>query len=234
MFGLKPRTRCGCSTRIVGGAFGSGLRPQYQLFLAVLAAPELERSVRVVLTREQMFSFGLPAGGAPDASRSAPSADGTLQALRHDAVAETSRFEDYQEVVVNWSGLLYRCDNVALDLQARASSTRPRRATCARPARSPASSPSRSRWTSWPTRPGIDPLALRLKNYAERRDRRGQAVRLARSCAPASTQGAERFGWAKRTPEPRSMREGRELVGWGMATGVWEAMMHAVERHARR
>ena len=42
----------------VGGAFGSGLRPQYQLFLAVMAALELKRSVRVVLTRDQMFTFG--------------------------------------------------------------------------------------------------------------------------------------------------------------------------------
>ncbi len=42
----------------VGGAFGSGLRPQYQLFLAVMAATQLQRSVRVVLTRQQMFTFG--------------------------------------------------------------------------------------------------------------------------------------------------------------------------------
>ena len=54
----SPRTRCACVSPYVGGAFGSGLRPQYQLFLAVMAAQELKRSVRVVLTREQMFTFG--------------------------------------------------------------------------------------------------------------------------------------------------------------------------------
>src|SRR5205807_3630328 len=98
----------------VGGAFGSGLRPQYQVFLAVLAARELKRSVRVALTRQQMFTFGhrpttwqrVVLGASPD---------GRLDALIHEAVAETSRFEDYSEPVVTWSSLLYRCDNVRTD-----------------------------------------------------------------------------------------------------------------------
>ena len=97
---------CACSRRYVGGGFGSGLRPQYQLFLAVMAALDLERSVRVELTRDQMFSFvhrpetitSVMLGANPD---------GRLVALKHDAVQGTSQFEDYQEVVVNWSGLLY-------------------------------------------------------------------------------------------------------------------------------
>jgi xanthine dehydrogenase YagR molybdenum-binding subunit len=97
----------------VGGAFGSGLRPQYQLFLAVMAALQLQRSVRVVLTRDQMFTFShrpetinrIALGATPD---------GRLTAIRHEAIAATSRFEDHQEVVVNWSGLLYHCDNVLL------------------------------------------------------------------------------------------------------------------------
>jgi xanthine dehydrogenase YagR molybdenum-binding subunit len=42
----------------VGGAFGSGLRPQYQTLLAALAARALKRSVRLVLTRQQMYVLG--------------------------------------------------------------------------------------------------------------------------------------------------------------------------------
>jgi xanthine dehydrogenase YagR molybdenum-binding subunit len=103
-------------SRYVGGAFGSGLRPQYQLFLAVLAALELKRSVKVVLTRQQMFSLGhrpftlqhLALGAARD---------GTLQAIRHAVYAGTSRFEDYIEMVTDWSGLAYRCDHVLLEQQ---------------------------------------------------------------------------------------------------------------------
>src|SRR5690606_25259868 len=100
----------------VGGAFGSGLRPQYQLILAVMAALKLERSVQVVLTRQQMFTFG----HRPETWQRiqlAAERDGTLKAVVHEAVAETSRFEDYVEVVVNWSGQLYRCDNVRLGYQ---------------------------------------------------------------------------------------------------------------------
>src|SRR5262249_10267137 len=37
-------------------------------------------------------------------------------------------------------------------------------------------------------------------------------------------QGAEKFGWARRNPKPRSLQDGDQLIGWGMATGVWEAM----------
>ena len=103
----------------VGGAFGSGLRPQYQLFLAVMAARELKRSVRVTLTRQQMFTFGhRPQHSAELALGATP--DGSLEALIHEAVAETSRFEDYSENVVNWSGVLYQCDNVKLASHSRA------------------------------------------------------------------------------------------------------------------
>src|SRR4051794_35885792 len=71
---------------------------------------------------------------------------------------------------------------------------------------------------------GIDPVQLRLTNYTERDENENKEFtsKELRACYQL---GAERFGWSKRTPEPRSMREGRELVGWGMATGVWEARM---------
>ena len=113
VFGLPPENVRVISP-FVGGAFGIGLRPQYQLFLAVMAALDLKRSVRVELTREQMFTFGYRPGTI-NAVAVGANPDGKLQAIRHEAVAGTSSFEDYQEVVVNWSGLLYHCDNVALN-----------------------------------------------------------------------------------------------------------------------
>src|SRR5215207_11745904 len=72
----------------VGGAFGSGLRPQYQVFLAVLAARELKRSVRVSLTRQQMFSLGhRPTTWQHVALGAAPG--GALEAVIHEAVGAT-------------------------------------------------------------------------------------------------------------------------------------------------
>ncbi len=97
----------------VGGAFGAALRPQHQLFMAVLAATELKRSVRVELSRPQMFTFGHRPETIQRVALGAQR-DGTLTALIHEAVQESSQFENYVEVVVNWSGQQYKCENVAL------------------------------------------------------------------------------------------------------------------------
>jgi xanthine dehydrogenase YagR molybdenum-binding subunit len=69
----------------------------------------------------------------------------------------------------------------------------------------------------------VDPVELRLRCYSDRDQNTGQpySSKALRECY---RQGAEAFGWDKRSPEPRSMRDGKELVGWGMATGIWEAL----------
>ena len=205
----------------VGGAFGSGLRPQYNLILAVMGALQLRRSVRVVLTRQQMFTFG----HRPETwqhIKLAADRDGTLKAVVHEAIAETSRLEDYVEVVVNWSGQLYKCDNVRLgyklvdldhyspiDMRAPGAAHGVHALEVAMDELSYAL--------------GMDPLALRLKNYSDRDAARNlpYSSKELRACYE---QGAARFGWPLRKPDPRSMREGTELIGWGMATGIWDAL----------
>jgi xanthine dehydrogenase YagR molybdenum-binding subunit len=69
---------------------------------------------------------------------------------------------------------------------------------------------------------GIDPLELRLINYAER-DENKDLPWSGKSLRECYRQGAERFGWAKRAHEPRSMRDKHTLIGWGMATAVYPA-----------
>ena len=69
----------------------------------------------------------------------------------------------------------------------------------------------------------IDPVELRLRNYSDR-DQNEDKPYTSKQLRECYRQGAEAFGWARRNPEPRSMRDGSELVGWGMATGVWEAL----------
>jgi xanthine dehydrogenase YagR molybdenum-binding subunit len=205
----------------VGGAFGSGLRPQYQLPLAVMAALKLERSVRVVLTRQQMFTFG----HRPETLqrvRLAAEADGTLTSIIHEAVAETSRMEDYVEVVVNWSGELYACEHVRLGyhlVDLDHASPMDMRAPGA--AHGVYALEVAMDELSYALK--MDPLALRLKNYADMDPSRGlpYSTKELRACYQ---QGAERFGWDKRPLEPGTMREGRELIGWGIATGMWDAM----------
>ena len=216
-------------TPFVGGGFGSGLRPQYQLFLAVLAATTLKRSVRVVLTRDQMWSFTY----RPDTINRVvlgATTDGTLQALKHEAIASTSRFEDYQEVVVNWSGLLYDVENASFgyriakldrytpgDMRAPGAPTGTFAIECAIDELSYAV--------------GLDPVAIRLKNYAENDGNKGRPWS-SKELRAAIGRGADRFGWERRMAAPRSMREGHELIGWGMAIGAWEAQMMKTEARA--
>ncbi len=229
VFGL-PKKKVTVRNPYVGGAFGSGLRPQYQLPLAVMGSLALERSVRVVLTRQQMFTFG----HRPETVQRvklAADADGTLRSISHDAVAETSRFEDYVEVVVNWSGQLYACDNVHLgyklvdldqytpiDMRA--------------PGAAHGMHALEVAMDELAADIGMDPLALRLKNYAEVNPADGKpfSTKALRDCYRL---GAERFGWSDRAPLPRARREGHEWVGWGMATGQWDALQMFARAHAR-
>jgi xanthine dehydrogenase YagR molybdenum-binding subunit len=213
----------------VGGAFGSGLRPQYQLFLAAMAALELKRSVRVVLTRDQMFTLSY----RPDTIQTVAlgaNGDGRLQAVIHEAVAGTSRFEDFQEPTVNWSGFLYDCDNVRLAYKlAKIDTTTP--ADMRAPGGATGMFALETATDELAYTASVDPIELRLRNYSEKDDSEGKPYS-SKELRECYRQGAERFGWSKRNPKPRSMREGRELVGWGMATGIWEAMMFPTRARA--
>ena len=205
----------------VGGAFGSGLRPQYQLTLAVMAALHLKRSVRVTLTRQQMFSFGHRPETLQWVKLSADR-DGTLQSIQHEAVAETSQIEDYVEVVVNWSGLLYQCDNIKLGYKL-VSLDQYTPIDMRAPGAAHGMHALEIAMDELSYELKMDPLTLRLKNYAERSpaDDKPYSSKELRACYE---QGAEKFGWSQRPRATRARQEGTELVGWGMATGVWDAM----------
>ena len=205
----------------VGGAFGSGLRPQYQLLLAVMGSLHLKRSVRVVLTRQQMFTFGHRPETWQRIALGAE-ADGTLTSITHEAIAETSQKEEYVEVVVNWSGQLYRCNNVRLGYKlVHLDQYTPIDMRAPGAAHGVHALEVAMDELSYQLK--MDPLALRLKNYTDHDASKDlpYSTKALRACYE---QGAERFGWARRPAEPRAMREGHELVGWGMATGIWDAL----------
>lgn len=96
----------------VGGAFGSGLRPQFQVVLAALAARALTRSVQLVLTRQQMYGLGYRPAMIQRIELGA-NAVGTLHAITHEAITVTSQYEDFHRQETGWSGLLHKCANAA-------------------------------------------------------------------------------------------------------------------------
>jgi xanthine dehydrogenase YagR molybdenum-binding subunit len=205
----------------MGGGFGSGLRPQFQVVLAVLAARALERSVRVVLTRQQMYVLGYRPAMIQRIGLGAK-ADGMLDAITHEAITATSQYEDFYRQETGWSGLLYTCANAKythklsrLDLATPCDMRAPSATT--------AVYALESAMDELALALALDPLELRLRCYSDR-DQNTDRPYSSKSLRDCYRQGAEAFAWHKRNPEPRSMRDGSELVGWGMATGIWEAL----------
>jgi xanthine dehydrogenase YagR molybdenum-binding subunit len=206
----------------MGGGFGSGLRPQYEVVLAVLAARALERSVRLVLTRRQMYTLGYRPAMIQRIELGANSG-GTLDAITHDAVTVTSQYEDFYRQETGWSGLLYKCDN-ARYVHKLARLDLPTSCDMRAPSATTGVYALESAMDELAVALKLDPLELRLRCYSDRDQNAGGLPYSSKNLRECYRQGAEAFGWDKRNPEPRSMRDGSDLVGWGMATGIWEAL----------
>jgi xanthine dehydrogenase YagR molybdenum-binding subunit len=205
----------------VGGAFGSGLRPQYQVVLAVLGALALQRSVRLVLTRRQMYGLGYRPATIERLALGAK-ADGTLDAITHEAIGVTSEFEDFSRNDTGWAALLYKSAN-AKYVHRLARLDVPTSCDMRAPGAATGVYALESAMDELAVALKLDPLELRLRCYSDR-DQNEDVPYTSKALPECYRQAAEAFGWHKRKTEPRSMRDGSELVGWGMATGVWEAL----------
>ncbi|MET0648814.1 MAG: xanthine dehydrogenase family protein molybdopterin-binding subunit [Pyrinomonadaceae bacterium] len=208
----------------VGGAFGSSLRPNYYPALVASAARELERPVKLFYTRTQMFTGH---GYRPYTWQKVAlgaERNGKLTAMIHEAVKNASTFKDWTDGTTEFTRPLYACPNadtpnmiVKTDLSTPESMRAPGAVSgmfaleCAMDELSYALK--------------MDPVELRLVNFTDVHPDSGKpySSKALRECYRL---GAEKFGWSKRNPEPRSMRDGRLLVGWGMATGTWGAFQN--------
>ena len=203
----------------VGGAFGSALRAWVHVFIAALAAKHVRRPVKLVLTRAQMYT--VPGYRPHTVQKVALGAtkQGKLTVLKHEATGRTSTYEEFAESVVIPSRCLYACPNVstryrlaAMNVNTPASMRGPGEATgvyaleCALDELAVALA--------------MDPVELRLRNHADKDPESGKPWS-SKSLKECYQQAAEKFGWAKRSPKPRSMRDGGLLIGWGMATATW-------------
>jgi xanthine dehydrogenase YagR molybdenum-binding subunit len=146
------------------------------------------------------------------------SKDGKLQAVSHESVNENCTFFDFVESVSDGARFLYACPNAytsekvaALDIG---------QPTWMRaPGHAPGSFALESAMDELAYALNLDPVELRVRNFAER-DLDKNLPYSGNSLLECYKRGAETFGWHKRDPKPRSMKEGRLLVGWGMATAL--------------
>jgi xanthine dehydrogenase YagR molybdenum-binding subunit len=203
----------------VGGAFGTCLRTWPHTLIAALAAKHLRRPVKLVLTRAQMFTM---TGYRPDTAQKVTlgaTRDGKLTAIRHEATGQTSTYEEYTESVLTPARTLYACPNVRTRYRLAAMNV-----NTPAPMRGPGEASGvyalESALDELAAALKLDPVELRVRNFADADPQSGLpwSSNSLKECYRAA---AERFGWARRKPEPRSMRDGRLLIGYGMATATW-------------
>jgi xanthine dehydrogenase YagR molybdenum-binding subunit len=211
-----PETDVRVFVPYLGGGFGSGLRVWTHVILTALAARVVRRPVKLVLTRPQMFTS---VGHRPQTRqrvRLGATREGRLVAVDHESTSMLGALDDGGvEPVTGVTGNAYSCPNVAThDRRARLHIPSPH--WMRGPGTTQGNFAVESALDELSYALGIDPIELRLRNYTEVHPGSGRpwSSKALRECYHA---GAERFGWARRTPEIGSMRDGNWLVGYGMA-----------------
>ncbi len=220
-FGIVP-ANVSVMSPFVGGAFGAALNPNYYPFLTAMAAREIKRPVKVNYTRRQMFTgHGYRPYTWQKVSIGA-NKDGKLQSIIHEAVGNSSTFEDFTENPNSFGRTLYNCPNYDTPYKL-AKTDLPTPTWMRAPGAVSGAFALESALDELAYELKIDPLELRIINYAEKDPETGKPFS-SKALMDCFKQGAAKFGWEKRQIEPRSMRDGRWLIGWGTATGTWAAM----------
>lgn len=216
-----------------GGGFGCKGTTWPPVVLTAMAARVVGRPVKLVLDRRQMYTSNGYRPRTVQKLKIGAEADGRLVVLRHDGFNQMSLgdFGEFAEPVGLASEMLYAVPNVTVTH--RLVSVNQGLPTFMRaPGKASGSFALESALDEVAARIGMDPLALRLKNYAEidPHENLPFSSKKLRACYDA---GAEAFGWSQRSPVPRSMHDGPVLIGWGMATAVYPAQRSAAQASVR-
>ncbi|GJE00314.1 xanthine dehydrogenase family protein molybdopterin-binding subunit [Methylobacterium isbiliense] len=230
LFGIAP-DQIHIRSPFLGGGFGSkGLISGPQV-LGAMAARLVGRPVKLVLRREQMYG---PVGHrAPTRQtlRLGADSDGRLTALDHHTLTASSTFDDFFEPAGGVSHTLYAAPALSTTHEAvRLDTGTP--LFMRAPGEASGSAALESAIDELALACGLDPLEFRLRNYADTEPLTGRpfSSKALRACY---AQGAERFGWRDRPLEPRRMRDADGLlVGWGVGTATFPALMFQAEARA--
>jgi xanthine dehydrogenase YagR molybdenum-binding subunit len=230
IFGLPPgNVQVICP--FIGGAFGTSLRTWSHVTAAAVAAKQTGRPVKLVLTRRQAFHMTGHRPRTLQRVQLSATPAGKLLRVIHHGTGETSRYEEFTEALTSATQYMYSCPDLSVRYRLLPLDT---------------STPTHMRG------PGeasglyaiesaidelayalkIDPLELRRRNEPHI-DEGSNLPFSSRSLLQCHELGATRFGWSKRQFEPRSMRDGRLLLGWGMASAAYPVWFVPSQARAR-
>ncbi|MCM2972383.1 xanthine dehydrogenase family protein molybdopterin-binding subunit [Larsenimonas suaedae] len=221
VFSMPPE-QINVISHFIGSGFGGKLFMWPHAIMTAVASRRLKRPVKTVVPRQSVFTS---AGSRPRSMqrvRLGARADGTLTSIRHDGSNETAFVGMHNDTVISATPSMYACENVAVTNRVgEVNHGMP----C--PMRAPGEAPglfaleTAMDELAWQLE--MDPVELRKKNFAER-DPASDLPWSSNHLIECWDNAAKRFGWENRTAEIGAMREGDEIIGYGMASQSWEAM----------
>jgi xanthine dehydrogenase YagR molybdenum-binding subunit len=215
--------------KYLGGGFGCKGSTWPHTILAAQAAKAVGRPVKLVLTRPQMFTGMGHREDQEQTLRLGATKEGKLLALLHEKKSTTSPWDNYAEPNSKIVDLLYACPNFHSEYQLARANVMTSTFTRA-PGEFPGSFAIECSMDDLAAQLGIDPIQLRLLNYAEKDPTNGKPWS-SKSLKECYQRGAELFGWQQRNPKNGQTRDGKLLVGWGMATASYP--VHNAQGNAR-
>jgi xanthine dehydrogenase YagR molybdenum-binding subunit len=230
LFELEPE-RVRVISQHVGGGFGSKGTPRPQAVLAAVAARIVERPVKVALTRQQLFSMVGYRTPTIQRVRLGAARDGRLRAIGHEVFEQTSTVREFAEQTAVATRMMYAAPDrltthrlVALDV--------PTPSWMRAPGECPGMYALESAMDELAIACGLDPIELRIANEPAEDPEKGIPWS-SRSLVACLREGARRFGWAGRDPTPGARRDGRWLVGTGVASSTYPAYRAPSQATAR-
>jgi xanthine dehydrogenase YagR molybdenum-binding subunit len=219
VLGLPPE-KINVVSHFLGGGFGGKAYVWPHTLLAALAAKVLDRPVRLQLTRAQMYSMVGHQAATIQTIALGADKNGKLRGIHHESISPTAVFDDYIEYAALSTRSLWSASGGIATNHKIVHVNRNTPTAMRSPHEALGHFALESAMDELGYETGVDPVALRLLNDTAIDPLSGRpfSTRAMRQCL---SEGAARFGWARRTPEPRSMRDGRYLIGQGMAGAIY-------------
>ena len=215
-----PEEKINVVCEFLGGGFGGKSWSWPHTLLAALAAKVVNRPVRLQLSRAQMYSMVGHQAATVQTIALGANSDGNLSGIRHDSINPTSVFDDYVEYAAVASRHLWPASGGIATSHRVVHVNRNTPVVLRAPMEAQGHFALECAMDELAYATGVDPVELRLRNDTDTDPYSGRPFST-RALCECLTKGAARFGWDRRTPEPRSMRDGRYLIGQGVAAAIY-------------